>query len=423
MSQYFLSLLVMLAVFAGLCFVAKLHISLCMAGAALAGCLVSGNGLGLRYLIEGSFSYLDTILIIATAMIFMKVIEEAGTLEAVSAIILRNFYKSPALLLIFLTIFMMLPGMVTGSSTAAVLSVGGIVAPVLMMMGIDAVTTATIVAYGAILGMVAPPVNLPALMICSGVDSPFVGFSLPIMLLVTPLAIVMPLLLGLKKARKLSKEEMEQHLGENARKKFGIRLFLPVIVLVALIVVSKLLHLTQDIAMPLTFLISAFFGLFSGKKIKVIPTMEKAIHDCMPVMGVLMGVGMFIEVMTLTGVRGLIVVGCLSLPAAIMVIVAGISMPLFGAVSCFGSASVLGVPFALALLNQDTTITITALSLMAAMGDFIPPAALAGRIAAKTAGVTKYGSVVKKAALPIIISVVFAIVYILCSQSIAAILP
>ena len=114
----------MAAVFAGLCFIAKLHISICLACAALAGCLVSGNGLGLRYLVEGSFSYLDTILVIATAMIFMKVIEAVGTLEAISTMILRRFYRRPALLLICLTILMMLPGMVTGSSTAAVLSVG-----------------------------------------------------------------------------------------------------------------------------------------------------------------------------------------------------------------------------------------------------------------------------------------------------------
>lgn len=423
MKEYAIILLVMLAVFALSCFVAKLHISICMCLASVAGCLASGNGLGLHYIVEGSFAYLDTILIVATAMIFMKVIEAAGTLEAISAIILRNFYRSPALLLVFLTIFMMLPGMVTGSSTAAVLAVGGIVAPVLLMMGLDNVTTAVVVAYGAILGMIAPPVNLPALMICSGVDSPFVGFSLPILVLVLPLAILVPLLLGVKKSHKLTKEEIELHLGENAHKKFAWRIFLPVIALVAIIVICKVIHVVDDIAMPLSFLVSAAFGLFCGRKINFWKALCDAIHDCMPVMGVLMAVGMFIEVMTLTGVRGLIVVGCLSLPAAIMVIVAGISMPLFGAVSCFGSASVLGVPFALALLSEDTTITITALSLMAAMGDFIPPAALAGRISAKSAGVEKYSSVVRKAVVPIVISVALAIVYVIFSKQIAAVLP
>ncbi len=423
MKEYCLILLVMLAVFGLMCFVAKQHISICMAASALAGCLASGNGLGLRYLVEGSFAYLDTILIIATAMIFMKVIEEIGTLEATSALILRTFYRFPGLMLVFLTFFMMLPGMVTGSSTAAVLSLGPIVAPVLLMMGIDNVTAAVLVGYGAILGMIAPPVNLPALMICSGVDSPFVGFTLPILIMVVPLAIVIPLLLGRMKAHCLTKEEMEQHLGENAHKKYSFRLFLPVIVLVLIIVATKVLNLATDIAMPLTFLISAVFGIFAGKKIRLVPTLTSAIHDCMPVMGVLMGVGMFIEVMTLTGVRGLIVVGCLSLPAAIMIVVAGISMPLFGAVSCFGSASVLGVPFALAMLNQDTTITIAALSLMAAMGDFIPPAALAGRISAKTAGVGRYSDVVKKAIIPIVFSVAVAIIYVIFSKQIAAILP
>lgn len=423
MKESILALLVMASVFAGLCFIAKLHISICLACAALVGCLVSGNGLGLRYLVEGSFSYLDTILVIATAMIFMKVIEAVGTLEAISTMILRRFYRRPALLLVCLTILMMLPGMVTGSSTAAVLSVGSIVAPVMLMLGIDAVTTASLIAYGAILGMIAPPVNLPALMICSGVDVPFVSFELPLLLLVLPLAILVTLIMGLKKAKKLTKEQMEAHLGEKAGKKYSWRLFIPVIVLILLILLTRVFKLIPDMAMPLTFLISAASGCLSGKKLPLLDTLQDAVHSCLPVMGILMAVGMFIEVMTLTGVRGLIVVGGLSLPQTVMIIVAAVTMPLFGAISCFGSASVLGVPFSLALLSQtDITIAICGLSLMAAMGDFIPPAALAGRISAKTAGAEPYGKVVTRSLLPIGISLIYAVLYVLFSKQIAGVL-
>lgn len=50
-------------------------------------------------------------------------------------------------------------------------------APVLALMGIDAVTSGSIIAMGALLGMIAPPVNTAALIICAGIDVPYVGFE------------------------------------------------------------------------------------------------------------------------------------------------------------------------------------------------------------------------------------------------------
>lgn len=59
-------------------------------------------------------------------------------------------------MLILLMLIIMFPGMITGSSTAAVLSAGAIVAPILLMMGIPAPQTGAILAVGAIMGMAAP---------------------------------------------------------------------------------------------------------------------------------------------------------------------------------------------------------------------------------------------------------------------------
>ena len=62
---------------------------------------------------------------------------------------------------------------------------------------------------------------------------------------------------------------------------------------------------------------------------------------------------MFIQIMTLTGVQGFLVVSVLALPAWLMYVGIATSIPLFGAVSAFGAASVLGVPFLLALLGRN----------------------------------------------------------------------
>ena len=50
-------------------------------------------------------------------------------------------------------------------------------------------------------------------------------------------------------------------------------------------------------------------------------------------------------------------------------------LPLFGGISVYGGASVLGVPFALALLGRNQIIVLSALSLIGAMGSYIPPVA------------------------------------------------
>ena len=119
----------------------------------------------------------------------------------------------------------------------------------------------------------------------------------------------------------------------------------------------------------------------------------KTITHLPPFMGILMGVGMFIQIMTLTGVRGFIVTTCLSLPDGFLYVAMAITIPLFGAVSSYGSASVLGVPFLLAFLSKNQIITAAAISLIASLGDMMPPTALAGIFAAQVVGLDKYTKV------------------------------
>ena len=212
MNLQLIIFLVMAAVFMLGCFLLKLPVSVSMMLSAISGALVGGEGLPIRHFVEGAFSYIDTILIICTAMVFMRVIEASGTLDALSTLIIRKFHKHPAILLIFIMLVIMFPGMITGSSTAAVLSGGSIMAPVLLTMGIDPISTAAIIAMGGLMGMVAPPVNLPAMITGGGIDTPFVGFGLPLSLLAFPVAIFSVLFLGLKSARKMDYEKIEPTL-------------------------------------------------------------------------------------------------------------------------------------------------------------------------------------------------------------------
>lgn len=421
MTHELIIFIVMVGVFMLGCFLAKLPVGVSMMLSAIAGALVGGVGVPIRHLVEGPFSYIDTILTIATAMVFMKVVEKSGALEALSAVIIKKFHRHPAILLILIMLIIMFPGMITGSSTAAVLSAGSIMAPVLILMGIEPVTAAAFIAMGGLMGMVAPPVNLPAMIIGGGIDVPFVGFGLPLVLLTFPIAIFSALYFGLSKARNMKYEEIEPHLNQEIGKQYGFKIYLSIIVLVVLMVLTKVFKVIPDIGMSLMFLISAAVGLFTGKKVKVVETIQEAIHSSIPVMGILMGVGMFVQIMTLTGVRGLIVIACLSIPASILVLAAGVSIPLFGAVSSFGAASVLGVPFALAFLNNDTVYTIAALSFIASLGDMMPPTALAGMFAAQVTEVPDYVKVLKRCLVPMGIMLVYGMLFIVFSNQISAI--
>lgn len=419
-SQELIIFIVMIGIFMVGCFLAKLPVGVAMMLSAIGGCLAGGAGIPIRHLVEGTFSYIDTILTIATAMIFMKVVEKSGTLDALSTVIIKRFHKHPAILLILIMFVIMFPGMITGSSTAAVLSAGSIMAPVLLIMGLDSVTAASLIAMGGLLGMVAPPVNLPAMIIGGGIDVPFVGFGIPLLLLTIPVAIFTALFLGLKQAGNMDYEKIEPHLNKEVAEKYGLRIYIPLLVLIVLMLLTKIFKVIPDIGMPLMFLISAAIGIFTGRKLKIVEIVQEAVHTALPVMGILMGVGMFIQVMTLTGVRGFIVMTCLGLPENLRLLASGISIPLFGAVSSFGASSVLGVPFALAFLNMDTVFTIAALSFIASLGDMMPPTALAGLFAAKVTGVDNYVKVLKRCLVPMAVMLVYGMAFIYFSKSIAA---
>lgn len=422
MSIELIIFIAMVATFIVAAMIVKLPTSLSLILAAIVGALVGGEGVPIRHLVEGTFSYVDTILVIATAMIFMKIIEESGVLKALSAIIIKSFHKRPAILLILIMFIIMFPGMITGSSTAAVLSAGSIMVPILLLLGVPKVDAATIIAMGGILGMVAPPVNIPAMIIGGGVDIPYVGFEVPLMLLTFPLAILFVLMLGYKHVKKVDYSLIEAQLDFSVIERHGFKIYLPLIILVILMIMNKLIPAIPDLGMPLIFLISAIVGIFTGDKVNVIESSKEAIKTVLPVMGILMGVGMFIQIMTLTGVRGFIVHACLSLPESLRYVAMAVSIPLFGAISAFGSASVLGVPFLLAFLAKDQIIVAAALSLLTGIGDMMPPTALAGIFAAQITGLDGYSKVLKKSIVPVVIIIVYAVLFIIFADNIKAII-
>jgi len=412
----YLIFLLMVAIFAILAMLLKLPIGVSLALSALAGALLGGEGFAIRHLIEGSFGYFDTILIIVCAMIFMKVLEASGILDTITALLLKTFYKRKFPLLLTVMFLVMFPGMITGSSTTAVLSTGAVVAPVLIRLGLSRVKTAALIAMGGILGMIAPPVNILVMIMGGGVDMPYVGFTLPLLIIVIPAAVFISMLLGYKDIRILEYEQMRSVLPKSLAGQFGFRLYIPLIVVLGLLLSQNILiKIMPDIGIPAIFLLGSLSGLFCGKRFNIFKVSQAAIKEAMPILAILAGVGMFIQIMTLTGGRGWIVMSFLSLPPVLLYLGIGISMPLFGAVSAYGSASILGVPFILALINKNAILTASALSAIAGLGDLMPPTALAGIFAAQVVGEKNYFRVLKHCLIPALLLLAMGIGMLLLS--------
>ncbi|MFO8175679.1 MAG: hypothetical protein R6T96_15445, partial [Longimicrobiales bacterium] len=138
----------------------------------------------------------------------------------------------------------------------------------------------------------------------------------------------------------------------------------------------------------------------TGRRFPALAASREAIAAALPVMAILAGVGMFLQIMALTGGRGFLVSMLVGLPLALLYISIGVSMPVFGAVSAYGSASILGVPFVLALLGSNEVLVASALSMTASMGDLMPPTALAGLFAAKVVEQPNYTRILKHCLAP-----------------------
>ena len=153
-------------------------------------------------LVEGGFFLFNIALVVFCATFFIRVLRRNGALNVVVSDITMALGKHPIWLLIAMTVVVIFPGSITGSGTAAVMATGGLVGPVLMSLGIPLQSVAAIVAFAGTMGMIAPPVNIPAMIIAEGVVMPYVGFTWPLFVLTGTPAILVSLLIGLPWIRK-----------------------------------------------------------------------------------------------------------------------------------------------------------------------------------------------------------------------------
>ena len=288
----------------------------------------------------------------------------------------------------------------------------------MLAMRIPPPAVGSFIAMMAVYGMIAPPINIPVMIIGGGVDMPYIGFEKPLALASFPLALIVALYYRVRYVRKIQIEEVLSRLPEPLHAKHGLKLFAPLVVVVVLMIAIRVVpQYMPDIGIPLIFMLGSLVGLMTGERIEFWQTARTAIREALPVMVILVGVGMFVQIMTLTGVRGFLAVGALNLPPAFLYLGIALLMPAFG--SAYASASVLGVPLVYVFLGKNEIVVASALSLIAGIGDLMPPPMLLCAFASQIVGEKNQFQILRQSIPFIVLSLIVAIALIAFANSVA----
>ena len=398
----------------------KLSTELSMLAAAIAGALSGGFWIPARHIAEGAATYLDINLIFVTATLFMNILKESGGIAFAVRGILKRFHKSRALLLILLTLLLLIPGALTGAGSVTVLITGGMVAVVLSYMGISKVKTAAIVFIIAGLSAAAPPVSLWAMMTAAGVNMPYVGFFFPLLVPCVIAALLTIFILGWK-GTDTDIERAFDELPEPPEKMNWFKIILPFLVFFGLIFIGRQWpHSTPVIGLPLMFLCSAAVSFaLSPIKLNFLKISRDTIDQLLPLIGTLTCAGILVQIMTLTGVRGLLAVTTVTLPILVVYASLFLVLPVSEAVLMWGAAPVIGVPLVLLFntIGLDPIVALAGMSLIWPLGDALPPTAIIGRLTVDVVGYKdSYTKFLKACIVPAVIIMIIGTLMVIYSK-------
>ena len=354
---------------------------------AVAGALAGGLGFPVRLFVEGTFTYFDVAFTFLTASIFINFYSETGAMDTLVRKMVERFYSSKWVLFFLLAVIMLIPGALTGAGSVSMFVVGGMVATVLRFMGIGDRKIVAFIYVTSMLAAVAPPINLWVMLMCAQANMPYVGFDVP---LLAPIAIitVFTVFWLLRGGRPKAKEQILAELPQVPEGMTWFRIIAPLAVFILLLLLSKYAAFSiPTLGIPLIFLISTVVAmLVSPKKsglARWYQVLSETSEQVFPLLATVISVGVLVNIMTATGVRGLIAITFVTLPVMLIYVFAPFVLPLAQGSLSYSSGIILGTPliFLFNSVGVNVTIVATALSLSYPLGDCLPPSRISGRVA------------------------------------------
>src|SRR5512136_284102 len=426
-TQILVILAVMIAAYAA-AKAAKLSVELGIFAAAVAGGLAGAfaktpaiGDLG-RHLVEGSTTYLDVMLVFFTATFFMAIVNESGGVVYAVRAIMKAFGRRRVPALLALMVIVLVPGALTGAGSVSLLVVGAPVALALGRLGLPPKRVAAILFIVAGLSAAAPPVNIWAMILCAGTAIPYVGFEFTLGIPVLILGAFTVLALGLKKGPDAAAGAPE--LPEPPAGMTWWRVLIPFVVFFGLVAAYRIWPFgTPIFGLALEFALSALAAiLVSPKRIAVLRLARETVKRLLPLLATMVVVGMLQQIMTATGVRGLVSFAVISTPIVLLFFLLPIIIPFSEGILTYGGAAIIGIPLIWFLdsIGFHATVVIAGLSLLWPLGDGLPPTALIGRLSIMVSGYEgSYKDFLKATWLPWLVITAVAMAMIVFSSKLA----
>ncbi|MDO8836423.1 MAG: hypothetical protein Q7V01_12555 [Vicinamibacterales bacterium] len=387
---------------------------------ALVGALVAGLGFPAHLFVEGTFTFLDLAFIFITACIFMNAYSEVGAMNALVRALVTRLHRRKWLLLMVLALLMLIPGALTGAGVVSVLVVGGLVAAVLRLMGLAEQRVAAFVFMLGILSAVAPPINVWAMLMAAGANMPYVGFDLVLLVPVLIVSAATVLYLGWG-AVPQSKDAILAGLPPLPPGMTWWRAAIPLGVLVVLALSAKYAAFhVPTLGFPLIFVLCglATVAIDPARRpaSRWLTVVNQTVEQVFPLVATMVSVGVLVNILAATGVRGLIAISFVALPIIGIYATSLFVCPLSQGSLGFGSAVILGTPliFVFNAVGANVTVVAAAFSFLFALGDCLPPSRIVGRTAMETVGYKgSYTSFLRATAVPWLVMGVVALVMLI----------
>ena len=270
--------------------------------ASVAGSLAAGMGIRFREIVEGPFGFLDSMLCVCAASVLVAVLERSGAFGYLAD---RVFSIRSRTLRAFGVLFLIaLPSMLTGFAGSSLLTTGRLFRE--RAQGADPKKVHLTVCVGAFIGVILPPNCIPAMIAANGAGSvlptPYAGFFLPLLVIGLPAFIVYALM----RRDILASVEVKEKSGSGSALVSLIVLAVAGIAVLFDGVLPNVLYLGGN---TLVFFVSSIIVIavcrgFGGFK-TVFDTVSDGLMKAVVPMAVVFSLGSFIEVSSMTGVRGL----------------------------------------------------------------------------------------------------------------------
>jgi CitMHS family citrate-Mg2+:H+ or citrate-Ca2+:H+ symporter len=249
---------------------------------------------------------------------------------------------------------------------------------------------------------------------------PYVGFFWPLLLPCLIAGILTMFLLGWK-GKPADIEKAFEDLPTPPEGMNWLKVILPFVVFLGLIFVGRTWpHSTVVTGLPLMFLCAALTSyVLSPQKINILQISRNTIDQLLPLLGTLTCVGILVQIMTLTGVRGLLAVTTVTLPVAVVYASLFIVLPVSEAVLMWGAAPVIGVPLVLLFntIGLNPIVALAGMSVIWPLGDALPPTAIIGRLTVDVTGYRdSYAQFLKACLVPAVIIILIGTVMVIYSK-------